>query len=370
MPSTLRKPTIFLLILALVIIFSRCGAEKIKIISPATNLIKKNNKTSSKKPVIVKKANAKDNKEILYAGKAAGDEKNIEILLKNTSSSTWFKDLLPIFTLLLGIALKELIDNFSSRKRTRKIGKRWKAELEILVKPLEKQVNEIKNSVEHHKEKHNDPPRLVSIASLDCENFESLDKTELLNYINRYFIKDYVKAVSLAGRINLQISIIKSNSKSLKERYLASLEDAGKRHDKLNSNFQELIQSLHVYKNVLLNTEGMDGINGDKFKTIDILYGEQVFPHIQDGKFDYLKLESAFFTPLINELDRLSSDERTKEMASYTRKCLDNVAGIKMEGVYFTSNMNNHIKYFEQDIQELKKILIELDNTNKRFRIL
>lgn len=370
MPSIIKTPIVFLLLIILAITFSRCRTKKIKLIPSNTNLVEKKIQNNLKKPVIVKAVNYQSDNDTLYTGKTTSQEKNIEILLKNAAPSTWFKDILPIFTLILGVIIKELIDNFASRKRTKKIGKRWKAELEILVEPIEKQIKEIKVSVEHHISKHNDPPKLISIASLECENFESLDKTELLNYINRYYLKEYKNAVSLAGRINLQISIIKSNSKSLKERFLSSLTDAEKRHEKLNTNFQELIQSLHKYKTAIVNSEGEQALLGDKFNRIDKLYGEQVLPNIPDGKFDYLKLESDYFTPMINELDRLSVDPRTHEMASYTRKCLDSVAGIKMESTYFTINMNNHIKYFDQDQKDLNKILKELDDKNKRFRIL
>lgn len=324
------RPLVVLAILATILPIG-CRRETIKLVPERNTQSQKNDTNKDIQPT----------KTLLKSLAGAGDtvkiksqEQNIEILLKNTSSSYWFRDILPIISLLLGILIKELLDNFGTRRNTKKIGKRWKTELQLLVEPLQKQVQEIKNSIEHHKSEYNEPPQIVSVVALECENFEALDKGELLTYINRYYLKDYGKAVSLTGRINLQLSIIRSNSKSLKERFLKALEDAGKSHDKLNENFQELIQSLHKYKTALVLSDGKDALYGDKFKNFDKLYGEHVLPHIEDGKFDYIHLRDNYFTPMINELERLAADNRTDEMTIFTRRCLDSVAGLKMEITY------------------------------------
>ncbi|MFW0717393.1 hypothetical protein [Pedobacter sp. N23S346] len=287
---------------------------------------------------------------------------------KNTNP--WYKDILPVITLVLGLLLKELIDGWGNIKRTKKIGKRWKTELEILIKPLERQVEEIQKAIDHRQANPNEPPKLVSIASLECENFESLDKSELLTYINRYFINDYKEAVSLTGQINLQISIIKSNSLLLKDTFFKGLEEIGKRNDKLNANFQELLHALHVYKNTLINKGGKEALYSDKFRTLDELYGVQVLPHLEDGKFDYRTLDREYFTPMIKELDRLSDDTDTHQMATVTRKCLDNVMGIQMESLYLTTNLANLMHYFQQSKTDLQKVLESLDPTRKLFKII
>lgn len=298
---------------------------------------------------------------------------SIRIQLENAAAkpnSPWYKDILPVITLVLGLLLKELIDSLGNIKRTKKIGKRWKTELEILSKPLGRQVEEIKKSIEHHKTYYNEPPKMVSIASLECENFESLDKSELLNYINRYYLKDYKEAVALAGQINLQISIIKSNSDTLQETFKNGLQDLNKRNDKLNANFQELIQAFHVYQNALNNTGGEEALNGDKFKVIGTLFVEQILPHMADGKFDYRVLARDYFAPMIKELDRLSANPDTHQMASYTRKCLDNAVGIRVESGYLTTNLANLMGYFQQSKTDLENLLNSFDPKKRRFRLL
>jgi hypothetical protein len=297
----------------------------------------------------------------------------IRIRLENPASkasSPWYKDILPVITLVLGLGLKELIDGWSNIKRTKKIGKRWKTELQTLVKPLERQAEEIQKSIDHRTANPNEPPKMVSIASLECENFESLDKSELLEYINRYYVKDYQEAVSLAGQINLQLSIIKSNSLLLKDTFVKGLEEIGKRNDKLTANFQELLHALHVYKNKLFNKGGMEALQGDKFRTLDQLYGTQVLPHQEDGKFDCRVLNSDYFAPMIKELDRLSADEDTHQMASSTRKCLDNVVGINMESLYLLTNLGNLMRYFQQSKTDLEELLEKLDPSKKIVRII
>lgn len=297
----------------------------------------------------------------------------IQVKLENPAAKAtgpWYKDILPVITLVLGLVLKELIDNWSNIKRTKKIGKRWKTELQTLVKPLERQAEEIQKCIDYRTTNPNEPPKMVSIASLECENFESLDKSELLEYINRYYLKDYQEAVSLAGQINLELSIIKSNSLLLKDTFVKGLQEIGTRHDKLTVNFQELLHALHVYKNKLFNNGGMAALEGDKFRTLDQLYGLQVLPHLNDGKFDYRVLNSDYFTPMIKELDRLSADENTHQMASSTRKCLDNVAGINMESLYLITNLGNLMRYFQQSKTDLVKLLDKLDPSKKIFRII
>ncbi|WP_442591929.1 hypothetical protein ACSBL2_11945 [Pedobacter sp. AW31-3R] len=305
--------------------------------------------------------------------KSTSADHTIRVKLENSAgkaSGPWYKDILPVITLVLGLVLKELIDSWSNIKRTKKIGKRWKTELQTLVKPLERQAEEIQKSIDHRTANPNEPPKMVSIASLECENFESLDKSELLEYINRYYLKDYQEAVSLAGQINLQLSIIKSNSLLLKDTFVKGLEEIGKRNDKLTVNFQELLHALYVYKNKLFNKGGMAALEGDKFKTLDYLYGTQVMPNQHNGKYDYRVLNNDYFAPMIKELDRLSADEDTHQMASSTRKCLDNVVGINMESLYLITNMGNLMRYFQQSKTDLEDLLGKLDLSRKIFRII
>lgn len=105
------------------------------------------------------------------------------VMIKEKSKFDFFRYLLPIFTLLLGIYIKEVLDERSEKKKIKKSGERWVAELRSIEEPLIKQIQTLKEFNEEHKKGEFTIPRIKVFSSLNGEVFKSLDKNELIQFI-------------------------------------------------------------------------------------------------------------------------------------------------------------------------------------------
>lgn len=105
------------------------------------------------------------------------------VMVKEKSKVDFLRYLIPIFTLLLGIWIKEHLDKKNEKKKILKSGKRWIAELRSLEEPLNKQIEALNNFLDEHGTDDFSIPRIVFYSSLNGEIFKSLDKSELIQFI-------------------------------------------------------------------------------------------------------------------------------------------------------------------------------------------
>ena len=63
------------------------------------------------------------------------------IVVKEKSNDDYLKYIFPVFTLLLGIAINKGLDWLSDRKKTKKAGKRWVAEIRSLENPIANEID-------------------------------------------------------------------------------------------------------------------------------------------------------------------------------------------------------------------------------------
>jgi len=75
------------------------------------------------------------------------------IMIQEKSKSDFFKYLFPILTLLLGIWIKEVLDKRNNKKKIKKTGERWVAELRSLEEPLIKQIEVLEEFLAEHKKR-------------------------------------------------------------------------------------------------------------------------------------------------------------------------------------------------------------------------
>jgi len=130
------------------------------------------------------------------------------ILVKEKSKIDFLKYLLPIFTLILGIAIKEIMDKWSNKKKLRKSGERWIAELRSLEEPIEKQIESLQEFLQEHEKEEFSIPRLQVYSSLSGEIFKSLDKNDLIKYIELNNNKsDFKEIVKISNRTNGYVSV-------------------------------------------------------------------------------------------------------------------------------------------------------------------
>lgn len=318
--------------------------NKIKISSQKQDTIKK----TIKDTFVITKKELENKNEIRVYIRDKEDKSNI------------FKDVLPILTLLLGIFLNRGFDYLTERKKIKKTGERWKAELSCLELPMKEQIEFLESFIiEHEKEKF-EIPNLIILQSLDCENFNSLDKTELIKYFEKFKDKKYLESVNSSNKINSFIGILKNHFDNLKKKFEEYLNGTSNHTTNLSMNLQMLLKSFEEYGVQLESELGDDLTNSERYRPILALFNNEIEPYMKNGDFDVYKLEANFFRPLKEVLGTLRMDSKITSMTDYTRNCLNNIKGIKMEKNYLSENLTILIGRYKAGQDELKKVLDEL----------
>lgn len=286
------------------------------------------------------------------------NKNDVRIYIKeNEEKTNTFKDILPILTLLLGIFINRSIDCVTERKKIKKNGERWNAELNSLELPIKRQIELLEEFlIEHNKEKF-EIPKLVISQALNCESFGPLDKTELIKYFEKFKSKNYSESVSASNKINSFIGILKNHYENLKKKFEEYLSGFSNHTSNLNVNLQLLMKSFAEY-GVLLEAElNGDPINDPRYRPIFDLFKSEIIPYMEEGNYDIYVLEQKFFKPLLEILSKLRMDERINPMTDYTRNCLNFIKGIKMEKKYLSDNFSTLIERYKEEEKELTEII-------------
>lgn len=281
----------------------------------------------------------------------------IVIKLVNSQNSDNFKYIFPIITLLLGIGLNKSIDYLNKRKKTKKTGKRWLAELRILNEPIEKQIINIDSflAIQNNGFFAIHSPSLFTI--LDCEVFNSLDKTELVEYLE-YFKKNKDEiAIKHSNKINGFITVLKNHNENYKIQFELFKNNVNTITDSLSKNLITLQREFVTYGIELEKELNSDPINNQRYKPIYDLFKSEILPYLQDGNYDIFKLENSFFVPLIKIFSELRLDSKTQKMMEYAKNCVNDIKAIKMEQYYLTENFNALKERYTESKNELPNII-------------
>ncbi|WP_333696026.1 hypothetical protein [Flavobacterium sp.] len=307
------------------------------------------------------KDSIKDNiyelKDTLVLNKKSSSDNSTIIYLKNTDSTDYFKYIFPIITLLLGIGINKLIDYNNKRNKIKKSGKRWLSELQVLGKPIENQISNIDAFLlEHEKEIFAIPnPRLIT--TLDCEIFSSLDKSELVEYLLCFKKNKDEIAIENSNSINGFITILKSHNNNYRIQFEQYKNNVSSFTTSLSKNLQ-ILQRKFVTYGILLEEElGFDPINDLRYKPILDLFNSEILPYLNDGNYDIFKLEKSFFLPLIKILSNLRLDPRIQPMFEYSKNCVVDIKGIKMEKHYLSVNFKTLKDWYIESKTDLPEII-------------
>jgi hypothetical protein len=85
----------------------------------------------------------------------------------------YFKQYFPVLTLLLGIGLNQLIQYVNKRRRIKKAGERWDAEIRSLEGPINEQIIALQSNVDKHDKNETydiDDPIIYKILEGDIFN--------------------------------------------------------------------------------------------------------------------------------------------------------------------------------------------------------
>jgi hypothetical protein len=284
------------------------------------------------------------------------------VMVKEKTKVDWLKYLLPIFTLLLGIWIKELIEKRSTKKKIKKSGARWIAELRSVEEPLKKQIQTLEEYLVEHEKEDFEIQNLQVYSSLNGEVFKSLDKNELIKYIQLNNKKtDFKEIVKISNSTNGYVSILVHLYETLREKFNRYLSGISEHTTSLSLSLQSFSSEFRDYGVELEKELNADPINDARYKPIAELYSSQIMPYLRDGNFNPFVLKREFFQPLVEILAHMRLDPRTKGLASSMTKGINAVKGIELEKQYMSKNLKSIIKQYKEQLVELEKLITKIE---------
>ncbi len=301
-------------------------------------------------------------KDTVYLSIPASKSVTPVYIIKEATESSPFKDVLPVLTLVLGIAINKLLDWIKDKKKITKAGERWVAEIRGLESPIGQQIDLLKESLEQELEKKYSYSNLPIVSTLDCEIFKSLDKSDLLKFIDRHNKNNYRKTVTLSNQTHGFISILMRLHSTLEEKYNDYIKGTSQHISTTNENLQELSRNFAHYGVAFERELGKDPMNDQGYRPILDLFIKYIEPHRKDGAFDLFELDEFFFKPLTYIFATLRHDERTKAMADATLGCVNGIKGIRMEKHYWAENTKSIIHLYQEQLKALPAIADSIEN--------
>jgi hypothetical protein len=283
------------------------------------------------------------------------------ILLKEKSDPDYWKYILPIFTLLLGIAVNKLLDWFYDRKRTKRAGKRWVAEIQSLENPIVKQIELLGDFLNDHNQEKFAPPKFTIVAVLSCDIFQSLDKSEFLKHIETSRRISHEEAVRISNRTHGFISVLSNYHETLKAKFNQYLGETSKRTTSFSRNLQSMMREFNELGVVFEKELGGDPTQNSHYKAMLDLVNAEIMPNINDGKYDIFKLQKEFFLPMHKILENLRLDERSKPLTLAVSNCMSDIKGIKMEKGYLSENFKIIMERYKTQLKELKIVVDDIE---------
>lgn len=280
------------------------------------------------------------------------------VMVKEKTKVDWLKYLLPIFTLFLGIWVKELLDKRSNKKKTVKTGERWIAELRSLEEPLKMQIESLEEySIEQEKEEFK-IRNLQLYSSLNGEIYKSLDKNELIKFIELNNKKtDFKGIVKISNSTNGYISILVHLYETLREKFNRYLSGTSEHTTSPSWSLQEFSSAFRDYGVELEKELNSDPLNDPRYKPIAELYSSQIMPYLKQGNFNPFVLRREFFLPLVEIFAHLRLDPRTKGLSSAMTKGLNAIKGIELEKDYMSKNLKSIISQYKEQLTELNILI-------------
>ncbi len=360
-------------ILTIIIFFISVNIYSKNIVKPKENLQKKENKTTklinNPRHNKIKKNDTTvlnlKTKLLIPVSKDKYDVTKI-IMVKEKSKTDWLSYLLPIFTLVLGIFIQYQLEKKSNKKKIIKSGERWIAELQSLEEPIKKQIEVLNTFLEENKTNEFNTPKLTTFSYLNGDIFKSLDKNDLIKFIeiknNKKKFKDVVK---ISNRTNGYVNILVHLHETLLKKINEYLSKSSNHTNSLSLGLQSFQNAFRDYGVNLRKELGYDPYKSNRYRPIADLYKKEIISHLQDGRFNPFVLEKDFFIPLVDILADLRLDPKTKELTYAVNSSLNAIKAIKFEKEYIAENINTIIEGYKNQLNDLEEVINNIKNTDK-----
>lgn len=299
---------------------------------------------------------------------------NIILVKQEVTGTDWAKYALPILTLFLGIGINQLIDWITKRNATIRNGERWVVELRSTEVPLSQQMTDLIAFRDSLSFTEFVIPEIKAMTNLNGDVFKSLDKNEFIKYIEikntkplhkRIFDskeekeKAYKKVVSISNYTHGHIAIMEHQHNLISEKFKSYATGTSGHVQSFNNHLQEFLREYGMY-NLNYEKEGVNIFEDERTALLYVLYTAQIAPHIEDGAYNPFKLRDEFFIPSIRHLAHYRFEEKTLLLAKSITSCLNDIAGIKMEVVYMTKNVNIILERYAELINYLPDVINDI----------
>lgn len=280
------------------------------------------------------------------------------VMVKEKTNVDWLKYLLPIFTLFLGIWVKGIMEKRSDKKKIIKSGERWIVELRSIDEPIKKQIQFLEEYAEEHKKEDFKIRNLELISSLSGEVFKSLDKNDLIKYIEFNNKKtDFKEIVKISNSTHGYVSVLEHLFETLREKFNRYLSGTSKHTTSLSLSLQDFSSAFKDYGVELEKELNSDPLDDPRYRPIADLYSAQIMPYLREGNFNPFVLRREFFLPLVDILAHLRLDPRTKGLAKAMTKGLNAIRGIELEKDYMSKNLESIITQYNGQLTGIEELV-------------
>lgn len=284
-------------------------------------------------------------------------KENVHIYFRDRVQSNHFKDVLPIFTLLLGIFINRIWDKFEKKRQSKRHAQRWRDELALLAAPLEVQIEACNKFLVELKESNIELPTLTTHFSLQCLAFDVLDKSELIRYLEIYR-GDYETAVKIASTINILILALKNNRKILDEKIQDFITGVSSYGLDLRNGLHDFGQNLQNYQ--IERERAKDDQKNPHVIALRLLYKEYIELYQKHCFYDIDKLEKEFVPKYFIIGDNLRLDSRLAPITETVQSIFTAIQNLRNNRLYLQNNIEGVIKRYVESSSSLDNILKEL----------
>lgn len=296
-------------------------------------------------------------------------------ILKDVAVDDYSKYIISIISLLIGFFLNRVYDWWNNNRRMKRSGERWVVEIRSIKVPIKTQIDSLNDFKDKLDLQDFVAFNIVAQTAINGDIYKSLDKNELIKYIELnngkpWYKKPFIRSkndksiefnnvVRISNRTHGYIAILSHQSNMINERYNAFLTGTSKHTTEFTKNLQLFITEFRKF-NLSIETEGKDiGVEPITAPIVH-LYMQYITPHLKDGKYNPFLLRDDFFTPVVDHLGVHRLDSRTIPLISAAICCLDNIAGIQMERIYMIENINTIVTTYKELADGLESMIDEI----------
>ena len=252
----------------------------------------------------------------------------------------------PIITLLIGVWIKTVISSRADKRRSKKVVKRWVAELSAQSADIENQIEAFNTFITSYCDNRNrfDIPN-ISYGFINIRNFDALGKEDLYDYLGRLLKKkDQERVDSTYRKITSIISA------------LDSIDTQNRKHiqkflDRSNTLVEAYDANLAQYDKLLrLIPAGYLDIPDSIVKSLKMRYYTMAENMPKINLFD---CEDSFVKP---SLDILRSKPFPPELDETLQNCLNITQGMRNEKAYIKSTLESANAQYRKVLDKIAEI--------------